>query len=619
MTKPLASYAIVGDTRTTALVADDGSIDWWCPARHDGAAVLTRLLDEDGGAIEMLGSSFEAAGRRYESDTNVLQTDLRSATGLIRLTDFMVVHALPDATTGPDGHAPGILARIVQAVEGETPVEVHVRLRPDYGRMPVKLLAQGRHVLASCGEQWLRITGSHALAVEDDRIVMRCVLARGDGAFVGIAAAGADDELSTMEGVDHLLNATRAYWRRWSSGIRYTGGYSLAVRRSALALKLLTYAPTGAIVAAATTSLPEAVPGERNYDYRYCWTRDASFTVTAFCKMGLVREASEFLRFLIRVGAHKANGLKLLYGIDGEVPEEQTLANLPGWRGVGPVRVGNAASGQEQHDIHGELMIALHAFLDAVDFVVPAYLAPVLGEMVRDQAASALRHRGDADHGIWELRSETIQSQHSKALLWAALDRAVRIAGRIGGFSLDEVANWRRGATDLRAEYESRTWSEAKQAWTRDYDSDLLDAAVLRTALFGALDPKDPRMVTTLRAVETELGVGDLIYRYRYDDGLEGDEATFTACAFWRVGVLALADRFDEARRLIESLLGRSNDVGLFAEEIDAATGEQRGNLPQAFTHMCVINHAIRVDEAGARVRASNTPKDRNSNEGDEA
>ena len=618
--RPIADYALIGDTHTTALVASDGRIDWLCWPRHDSPALLTRLLDEQKGgccAIELEGLS--SAGRAYEDDTNILETRFEGPGDRAVLSDLMPVHPPEtEADAGPDGEVQSRLLRLLTCTQGRVRGRWRLRVTPDYGRGRVSVQQAGAGCLEIAAQGLLlRVATSGALTTDGEKILATFDLTAGQQAFFAITYVGEAEiaPIRSMHDVHHDLERTRRYWTTWSKQIQYAGRYRACVVRSALVLKLLTYSPTGGIVAAPTTSLPEAIPGARNYDYRFSWVRDASFTVTAFCNLGLKREAAEYLRFLREADGTRGRDLNLLYGIAGPVPPETELLKLPGWNNVGPVRTGNAARTQKQHDIYGEFTVALHAYLTTVGDDVPDWIRQGLHELIANLAENALRFRGEKDNGIWELRLEPQHLQHTKALLWVALDRAAKMAETLGDFDPVTLDRWRTAARELRAEYEAESWNEGRGAYMQAYGSDVFDAAVLRTILFDALDPRDPRTISTLDAVVSELGAGDLIYRYRADDGLEGEEATFTACAFWRVGALALGGRTDEAKELFERLLARSNDLGLFAEEIDAASGEQRGNFPQGFTHMCVINHAIRL-EGAIRAESKGPALDRESCDG---
>ncbi|WP_336486406.1 glycoside hydrolase family 15 protein [Methylobacterium nigriterrae] len=599
MSRPISDYAIVGDTHANALIARDGSVDWLCWPRHDSPALFLSLLDDEKGGscrIELDGCS--GTTRRYRPGTNVLETTFTTAGGRARLTDLMPVKP-PDAEPdeGPDGEGESRLIRLVACEQGRVSGRFRIRPTFDYARRRCAPRLEAGTVLFEAGDQRLRVTASHPLAVEGEAASCAFTLAAGETAYL-ILTHGEDGRAAEIEGaagVRACLDRTVDYWERWSARCTYDGPYREAVLRSALCLKLLTYAPTGAIVAAATAGLPEAVPGNRNYDYRFTWMRDASFTVTAFVMLGYVREASEFLRFLREADGSFGRDTRLLYGITGETPPEEALPHLSGWRGVGPVLIGNAAVDQDQHDIYGELMRALCGFLEAVGYDPPEKVNDRLPEVLDNLTARALACRDAPDHGIWELRTERRHLTHTKAMIWVALDNAARIGRNIAGVPPARIAAWERAAAEIREEYLTRAWNPEKQAFAGIYDTDILDAAVLRVVLFGAIDARDPRIEATLAAIERELGAGDLIYRYRAPDGLDGREATFTPCAFWRVGCLALAGRTAEATAVFERLIARGNDLGLFAEEIDAETGEQRGNTPQGFTHMALINAAIRL------------------------
>ena len=596
---PISDYGLIGDTHSTALIDRDGSVDWLCWPRHDSPALFVRLLDHrKGGACSLELDRAGARSRRYLPDTNILETGFETAGGRATLLDLMPVHP-PETLSdeGPDGETESRLIRILTCTHGEVAGRFVIRPTFDYARQTCVASETAGGVLFGAGDQRLRASASVPMRIDGAAAGAAFRITAGERVLL-VLTHGEDDRLPPLDGIDdalHRLEQTRRYWEGWSRRCRYQGPYRDAVVRSALCMKLLTYSPSGAIVAAPTTSLPEAVPGNRNYDYRFTWLRDASFTVGAFARLGYTREAAEFLRFLRTVEPTHGHDLKLMYGIDGEIPGETTLDHLEGWRGVGPVRIGNAAAAQSQTDIYGEWISALHDFLAAVDFDPPQKTNDRLPEALANLVEEALALRGKPDHGIWELRSGTQVILHSQAMIWVALDRAAAIGRRIGSPDTATLDGWDRIAADLRAEYLEQGWNEHMQAYTMAYGSEVLDAAVLRLVVFGAIDPNDPRLASTLAAIERDLGDGDLLYRYRFEDGLDGTEATFTACAFWRVGVLALGGHTRLATDLFERLLTRANDLGLYAEEIDAATSEQRGNFPQAFTHMSLISQALRL------------------------
>ena len=601
---PLSDYALIGDTHSTALINRIGSIDWLCWPRHDSPALFLRLLDADkGGACRIEFDGLVSVSRRYLPRTNILETSFVTRTGRATLTDLMPVRP-PDTMPeeGPDGEGECRLIRMLTCASGTVSGGFIVRPTFDYAREPCRTsVAETGCVIFEGGAQRIRATATHALRIEGELARNDWTLREGEqGCLTLTHGEDADPSFDGIDDASGRLDHTRRYWEQWSGTCSYRGRYREQVIRSVLCLKLLTYSPTGAIIAAPTTALPEAVPGSRNYDYRFAWMRDCSFTVNAFTALGYVREAAEYLRFLRNADPTRGRELRLMYGIDGAVLGEQTLDHLEGWRGTGPVRIGNAAESQTQLDIYGELLTALHGFLDLVDFDPPQKVHDHLPEVIGNLAEQAIRHRGEPDHGIWELRGEPRQILHSKGMNRVALDCAVAIAKRIGTVDAARIAHWERQAAEIAEEYRTQGWNQARGAYTMSYGSDVLDTALLRLVIYGAFDAHDPRVAATLERINQELGDGDLLYRYRMDDGLEGDEATFTACAFWRARVLSMMGRTDEATALFERLLLRGNDLGLYAEEIDAATGEQRGNFPQGFTHMALINMAVHLRAVGA-------------------
>ncbi len=597
---PISDYALIGDTHTTALIDRHGSVDWLCWPRHDSPALFLRLLDAGrGGSCQVRLDGLLSTSRRYLPHTNILETCFVTRTGCATLIDLMPVDP-PDtvAAEGPDGESESRLIRLLRCDDGVVSGCFSVHPTFDYARLRCgPRLDAGGCALFEAGGETLRATATHPLRLGNGRARSNWTLRAGERSCL-VLTHGEDGQAPPFDGIRDAtdrIERTRRYWERWSETCTYHGPYREQVIRSVLCLKLLTYSPTGAIIAAPTASLPEAVPGNRNYDYRFAWLRDASFTVTSFTALGYVREAAEYLRFLRHADPTHGRELKLMYGIDGPVTEERTLDHLEGWRGTGPVRIGNAAGEQTQIDIYGELLMALHGFLELVQYDPPQKVHDRLPETIRNLAEQAILRRDDADQGIWEIRGEARHILHSKAMNRIALECASAIGRRTGLVEPDEIERWESHAREIAEQYRAQGWNQQRGAYTMAYGSDVLDSALLRLVLFGAFAPCEPRVVETLQRIEAELGEGDLLYRYRMEDGMEGREGTFTACSFWRVGVLALMGRRQQAEALFERLLTRGNDLGLFAEEIDAATGEQRGNFPQGFTHMALINVAVRI------------------------
>jgi GH15 family glucan-1,4-alpha-glucosidase len=595
----IEDYGIIGDTLSTALINKGGSIDWLCWPRHDSGAVFLRLLDDEvGGFCDIVIEGGRATDRRYVDGTNILETTFATAVAEAVLTDFMPVRMSdPVPDEGPDLEARGALVRVLTCTKGSIRGRFRTKATFDYARQPSFWNDAGDRCASGSGS--IDVWTDAEISLFGDISEAAFDLHAGDKVFYALGH-GETNRLPffTVDAgvVDILLGETRSYWEGWSRRCSYRGPYRSHVLRSALVLKLLTHSPSGAIIAAPTMGLPEAVPGDRNYDYRYAWLRDASFTVTSFVNLGYVREAGEHLRFLRTVDHSHGSALRLMYAIGGEVPDETELKHLKGWRGTSPVRIGNAAHDQRQFDIYGEYLIALHFWVSAQDgHAIPdSYDLP---KLITNLAEAALAARDESDHGIWEMRTGRQHHVHTKGLLYLALDRAAKMARSMEGIALDAIERWDKAAQALKEEYLQRGWNREIGAYVQAYGSDVLDAAVMRAAILGAIDPKDPRMQQTVAAISEALGEdGDLIYRYRAPDRMQGQEATFLACAFWRVGCLALAGRTEEARAVYERLLSHGNELGLFAEELDAATGEHRGNFPQGFTHMAVINHALRLE-----------------------
>lgn len=596
--RPIGDYALIGDAHTAALVATDGSIDWLCWPHFDDPAVFCRLLDAQRGGWFRVGPVGEhAVSRTYAGDTNVLTTTFRSSGGAVRLTDLMPARQRGTDASGEDLEPSCQVLRLVEGLAGEMEIEVEFRPTFDYDRTETALAVRHDGAVAHANGATLILDCPVELeSGASDALHGRLRVAADDRFWVTLSyrseSAPAEPALRGPA-PDVMLEETLAYWRRWSAGCSYAGPYHELVRRSALTLKLLTFAPTGALVAAPTTSLPEEIGGARNWDYRYAWLRDASLILSAFEGIGYHREATDFFGWLGEVCLRGGHDLKIMYRIDGspELPE-RTLDHLEGYRRSRPVRIGNAAAGQRQLDVYGEVLDAasLHVeYLGQPD-------ADIWGVLWRlaDQAAARWR---EPDQGIWEVRGGARHFLYSKLLCWVALDRAIRLAER-AGLADGRPTRWRRTRGEIRRAILTRGYDPELGAFTQALGEQALDASALALPLLGFLPATDPRVRSTVQRIQERLTGHGLVYRYLADDGLPGSEATFALCSFWLVDNLASAARVDEAQALFERVTGYANDVGLLAEEIDPASGDLLGNYPQGFTHLALIRSALTIARA---------------------
>jgi GH15 family glucan-1,4-alpha-glucosidase len=583
---PIGDYAAIGDGRTVALVARDGAIDWLCLPDLDSPSFFGALLDADtGGRFELRPEETFDTTRRYLPGTNVLETTFTASGGVVRVTDAMT---LPTSGLAPYRE----LVRRIEGVSGRVPMRWRIEPRPGYGTS-VRLERRAGVPVASHGQDAVAMIPWDAgePVPHDGGIEGRLLTAEGSLAHVVIAAAHQEPlVLPARSEVESRLAATERAWRDWSGGRMYEGPWRGAVLRSALALKLLVFAPSGAIAAAATTSLPETIGGERNWDYRFSWPRDSAFTLRALLALGCSREANAFFSWLLHASQLTHPEVRVLYRLNGRPEARERPLPLAGYRGSRPVRAGNGAAGQTQLDVYGEV-------LDAANEVARA------GGLDRDHARWLA---GVADHvcaiwrqpdaGIWEVRSEAAHFTQSKMMCAVALDRACALAEQ--GFLRGDAAGWRRARDEIRAFVESRCYSEDKRSYTRSADEDLLDASLLLGVIGRYDEATKPRLLGTVDAVRRELAHGPFLARYLSEDGLPGEEGAFLACSFWLVEAYARQGRVGEATALMDELLGLSNDVGLYAEEIDPATGTFLGNFPQALSHLALINAAVAVAEA---------------------
>jgi GH15 family glucan-1,4-alpha-glucosidase len=587
---PIREYALVGDGRTAALIARDGSVDWLCLPNLDSPSVFARIIDaERGGSFRLEPTGAFEAKRRYLESSNVLETTFATAEGRVRVTDAMT---LTDSRRISPMRE---LVRKVEALSGRVPMRWALEPRFGYGRAETRIERRSGRWFALAGADAL-VLGVSAADKGDllnGAISGELSLAPGESDVFSLSAA--DREPAVIPGRDDAeqrLEHTKRFWPEWAGRLRYEGVWPDAVTRSALALKLLTFAPSGAIVAAPTTSLPEWIGGLRNWDYRFTWLRDASFTLDALLRLGYQDEAHAFFWWLMHASRLTQPRLDVLYRLDGsERTRERVLPELTGYQGSRPVRIGNGAREQVQLDVYGAVLEAIWLYGRAV-----GRLDGDTGREVARIADYVTKHWRDKDNGIWEVRAERAHYIQSKGLCWVALDRACDLGK--SGLIPDRSERWRAAADELRAWVDEHGWDDELQSYVRAPELREVDASMLTLAVFGY---ESERMDATIAAVDRELREGPYVYRYRGGDGLEGNEGAFLTCSFWLVDAYARTGRLDDANALMDELVGLANDVGLYSEEIDPRTGEFLGNFPQALTHLALINAAVRIADVEAR------------------
>jgi GH15 family glucan-1,4-alpha-glucosidase len=588
----IADYAAIGDGRTVALVARDGSIDWLCLPDLDSPSVFAGLLDaERGGRFALEPEVPYAVERRYLPGTNVLQSTFSTDVGVVRVTDAMT---LPTRGLAPYRE----LARRVEGIAGSVPMRWAVEPRFAYASANGRLALRAGVPVASAGRNAVAITswGAGEAEVRETGVLGRFRAAAGTSALLALSAAHEEPLVfPARDDVERRLADTAAEWERWTAGRDYGGPWPEAVLRSALVLKLLVYAPSGAIAAAATTSLPEELGGQRNWDYRYSWPRDAAFTLQALLALGCSPEADAFFSWLMHASQLTHPRLHVLYRLDGGSRAPERELALAGYRGSRPVRVGNGAATQTQLDLYGEVMQAATLYADA-----RGGLDGDQGRRLAGIADHVCTSWSEPDAGIWEVRSVTRHFTQSKMMCWVALDGALRLAAD-GQVPAKQTARWERERERVRDFVETCCYSPVKRSYVRSAGEEAVDAALLVAVLAGYDDPRSERLLGTVDAISRELAAGPFVYRYLGEDGVAGEDGAFLACSFWLVDALARQGRLDEAAALMEDLLGHANDVGLYAEEIDPRTGEFLGNFPQALVHLALINAAVSVAREGER------------------
>ncbi|MDQ1709049.1 MAG: hypothetical protein QOG49_434 [Frankiaceae bacterium] len=590
MPLPIEDYALVGDTQTAALIGRDGSVDWLCFPRFDSDACFAALLGtpSHGRWLVAPAGGAQRSTRRYRPGTLILETEHVTAEGVVRVIDFMP----------PRGRAPDII-RIVEGVSGRVRVTTELAIRFGYGAVMPWVRKVDGVVVAVAGPDALCLRTPVPLVGENMRHGAEFVVGPGERVPFVLTWFPSNEALPQAVNAEDALRDTEDYWTEWSGRCSYSGPHQAMVERSLITLKALTYGPTGGIVAAPTTSLPEAIGGVRNWDYRYCWLRDASFTLEALLSAGYTEEAAAWRDWLLRAVAGSPADMQILYGCAGErrIPEFE-VPWLPGYEASSPVRIGNAASGQLQLDVYGEVMNCL--FDSAADGVTDDAFAWSLQKQLLQHLEGTWR---EPDFGIWEVRGPRQHFTHSKVMAWVAFDRGARTAGRLDG----DGANWRAVADEIHEEICREAYDARRGAFMQYYGAPGLDASLLLLPIVGFLPADDQRVISTIEAIENELMRDGLVLRYRTEsdvDGLPPGEAAFLACSFWLADCYALLGRLDDATKLLDKLCGLANDVGLLAEEYDAGLGRQVGNFPQAFSHVSLIATAVRLAAArGASLR----------------
>ncbi|MFJ7423122.1 glycoside hydrolase family 15 protein [Streptomyces uncialis] len=592
----IEDYALIGDMQTAALVCRDGTVDWLCLPRFDSHAVFAALLGTEEHGFWRLGPAHGDAApprsdrRTYRGDSLILESEWDTPDGTVRVTDFMP----------PRDGAPQLI-RIVEGVSGHVPMRSALRMRFSYGRIVPWVHKVENRTVAVAGPDSVWLDTDVETFGEDLTTYADFTVSAGERIAFTLSWQPSHREAPAVGEPEAALEATADFWREWVEHCTYHGPYREAVVRSLITLKALTYAPTGGIVAAPTTSLPEEIGGGRNWDYRFTWLRDAAITLSSLLRTGYREEARAWREWLLRAVAGDPENLQIMYGIAGERElGESELDWLPGYENSGPVRVGNGAAHQLQLDVYGEVTEALH-------------LAHMTG-LARNDYASLLqlrligyleKHWTEPDEGIWEVRGPRRHFVHSKVMAWVAVDRTIKLIE--SGDAEGPLERWRQMRDDIHRDVCEKGYDKERNTFTQSYGSRELDASLLLIPQMGFLPPDDKRVIGTIEAIQRELSTSDgFILRYPTAgddagvDGLAGDEGAFLACSFWLADDLAMIGRVDEARKLFEKLLALRNDLGLLAEEWDPHLKRQVGNFPQAFSHVPLIDTALRLTASGA-------------------
>lgn len=602
---PLSDYALIGNGQTAALVNRQGSMDWCCWPRFDSAASFCRLLDaKQGGYFQFAPTADFRVQRKYIHATNVLETTFTTDSGVVRLTDFMPAPRCNESETfgqqdksEDDCLIPHRLLRRVQCLAGD--VELRIVFQPtfDFARGRSQWHLHDHGAIATSQDESLALSSPIPLSLCDDAVTGNTRVSKDDDVWFVLTHGSPNEAEANLRlnppDLQAELDRTVKFWRAWASQCCYDGPYRELVLRSALVMKLLIFQPTGAVVAAPTTSLPDQIGGERNWDYRFSWLRDSGLLLDALQQLGYHDESKKFIDWLGKLMSVHDHKLRIMYCIDGQqAPDEHSLPHLEGYRESRPVRVGNGATDQTQIDIYGHIIDAVVLCFERM----PREISDQLWEDLKRLADHAASGWKDPDHGPWEMRGEAKHYLYSKLYCWVGLDRVIRFA-EANGLN-GEIDRWKRQRDEIRAKILESGYNPKIGAFTQVFGEQRLDATSLTIPLCGFLPAQDQRVLSTMRRTQQRLSENRLVYRYHNDDSLPGKDATFTLCGFWMVMNLAMAGEHDEAVQWFEHLCGFANDLGLMSEQIDASNGDLLGNFPQGYTHLGLVRAALHLQES---------------------